>query len=171
MPTFSLSKTPTHASIAGYLRCLDPDIRVQETRKKILIELPYRVELSRLHLGSAIPTFTEADWRKLYREIHQTLRGAKLFPPRYRFNTKENWVIRFQWLRSKQLLLRLDPLEFATVRKAAKLAGTSVSEFVRRNAMQVANEVLENKAARKLRQRREQLKTTPAQAKKQPYVS
>ena len=152
LPTFTLTKTPMNSAIADYIKTVE-EVKVHERTNKFLFEFPYRFELSRLHLESVIPGLGEDDWRRLYREIGQNLKGCKIFPPRYKFNPKETWVIRFHWQRDRRLEIKLDPLEDNMIRKAAKLSSKRVSDFVRAAITKAVDEEFEKEALRKQEER------------------
>jgi len=168
MPSFILAKTPMNKRIIDFVTKSEEGLRVKEQTNKIRIEVPDGFELNRLYLESAISDFRENDWNQLFKEVAKTATGCKIHPPRYQFNPKKHWVVRFFWLRNKQVLLRLNSLEDDMIRKAAKLSKRNVSDFIRVATMRAVNEEFDKETVR--RQREHQQQQATVEAKPQPYV-
>lgn len=167
---FDLDDTDINRSIAEFIRNTEEKIKVQTSKGRLRIQSEFAVEVNRLELGSVIRELSDADWVRLYRQIGKTLKGGRLWPPRRNFDRHETWVIRIHRLRTKGVYIRLDPLEYSTLKEAATTAKKNLSDFIRSGALKLADEVTDREILRRQQERERQSKMASEEAKK-TYVS
>lgn len=170
MPVFELLKDDINLAVTAFLEKTHDGIKVKVMRDKIKVKSNFAVELDKLELGSAIPALTDGDWAKIYRQIGKTLWGGRLWPPSRNFDRDETWVIRILLKKTKDIHMRFDPLDYESVKEAAKLSKASVSEFVRKAALAAVSMEFDKEASRRQRERQQEQKAVSQEMKK-PYVS
>jgi predicted DNA-binding protein len=124
---FKIKDNATNRKILSILKVDE----VSTDGKWLVVKNKYSLEFDKLVLGSAIPTLSDKEWLSLYRDVSRTLEGGRIWPAKYRFDKRETWMFKIIPLKTKQLIVRMDPLEFEELKEAAKLAGKTISDFVR----------------------------------------
>lgn len=171
MPTFQLENNDINRAVGSFLEKTHDDLNVQVSKDRIVVKAKFAVELSKLELGSAIPTLTDMDWARLYRQISKTVKGGRVWPPRRNFDRAETWVIRVKLLRTRRVEVLFDSLDYEMVKEAAKLANKTVTDFIRTAVMLAVDQEYDKETMRKQREKQQQQQATEQQPSESKYVS
>jgi len=151
MPHFTLRLNKANLKIAEAIKNAADDVKVDVQDGFIRVSFKYGLNISRLELGPVGNDLTPNQWNALAKEIRQTLVGAKV----REFNSM---LIGIHPLRTERIDIRLDPLEKALIKDAARIEQKSITDFIRAAALRVADEVFDRETARRMLEKVQQEK-------------
>jgi hypothetical protein len=167
---FELENTDVNRLVANFLSKAQDGIRVVVREGKIRIESEFSVEIDKLTLGSVVRELSDKDWVRLYRQISKSVENGRVWPPRRNFDKDETWVIRVHRLKTRDIHIRLDHLEYSTLKEAAETAKKTLSDFIRSGALKLADEITDREIIRRQAEREQQARPLP-NAKTGTYVA
>jgi len=133
MPSFTLRLNDTNYKIAKLYEDGE-NIKTAISGDSITVSFAYGMTILRMEVD-AIKTLTDKEWRNLAKEIKSTLKGAKI-------RELTDLAIRISPLKTKDVHLRISPLELELIRKAAEKVHKSTPDFIRMTALEKADQVL-----------------------------
>ena len=143
MISFSLPMNAVNLKIARFYEDGE-HVKVAVSGNKIVVNLTHGLTIFRIDVEGIARAFTDKEWRDLAEQIKSTLKGAKI-------REFTDLAIGIQPLRSKDIHLRINPIEFDLIRNASREDHRSISDFIRMAALEKAEQVLEIKSEFKKR--------------------